>query len=1196
MYRVQSPSKDWGILSGQQKLQFSMGHHPGHSPKMAAMPGANRPHICFKVLVLCVFMSVVTSGKGVSRHFHASYEQRPEARLRNLILGTEHEYHIDTEQLHASMYYMNHQFYPGKQHPPLYPCRSSWLVALFLITSGDVECNPGPYKPKYPCQICSKAVKWGQKGIQCDQCDGWYQADCIHMSTCIYEAQRPDVSWICCTCGLPNFSSTLFQTSLMSHLTNSYASLDTTVASTEGLPASPLATSSPKPNIPKEKPHHKKNKLRVLVVNFQGMRSKQEVIQEMLMSTDPDIVLGTETHLDEDVNIREILPDNYTQVQRRDRGSRKGGGVIIFSREDIELQPLDNITSESSETTWAEVLNAGKKVIIGVHYRPPKSSIEVISDLENLLPQVRQRSKEAVIILGGDFNLPGINWDQLTTQAGAPDTAHCNKLLDITQAHTLEQMVKEPTRGSNILDLCFTSAPGLVEKCTTGPGISDHDHIVILDTKLHTNPNKKKPWKKHLFNKADWTQINKDITWLNEKFLNSHPERKPVEQNWNFIREDLQKTIQLRIPTKTVRGKKDLPWLTREGKQLIRRRNRAHAKAKRSRSGRDWDHFRELRRKAQKSLRKSYHDYIGKILDPEEDTGGKRLWSFLKARRQEHSGVATLKSATGLVRSSRDKAQVLNNQFSSVFTNEDTQNLPTMGVSPHPTMPDIVVNQDGVTKLLQRLKPQKAAGPDELPARFLKECALSLSPLLTFIFQQSLDQGFVPTDWRKANVTPIFKKGDRGLPSNYRPVSLTSIICKTMEHIVVSQVMDHADLHGILVDNQHGFRAKRSCESQLIITTHDLAEIINRKSQADLAILDFSKAFDKVPHKRLLAKLDYYGLRGQTNQWFTSFLTDRSQRVLVDGESSDERPVTSGVPQGSVVGPVLFLLFINDIANNLDCRVRLFADDCLVYREIQTPEDSLKLQTDLNSLIEWSADWQMAFNVDKCFIMRVTLNRRNVVSHQYTMAGANLKMVDSQPYLGVHLHSKLSWDVHLNHVTAKAKRALGFVRRNLRHCHPDTKKRAYIALVRPLVEYCSVVWDPHHQNKINKVEGIQRAAARFVAGKPHRRNDDTSVTQILRELGWETLQARRRKAKVTFLYKMVNNLVAIPEEYHPQPKPSSGTRRANSRQFLQVHASNQVYQNAFLPSVIPLWNQLPESLAQAESIESFKAGLKDVQL
>jgi len=408
--------------------------------------------------------------------------------------------------------------------------------------------------------------------------------------------------------------------------------------------------------------------------------------------------------------------------------------------------------------------------------------------------------------------------------------------------------------------------------------------------------------------------------------------------------------------------------------------------------------------------------------------------------------------------------------------------------------------------------------------------------------------------------------------------------------------MDHADRHSILADKQHGFRAKRSCESQLIITTHDLAEIINRKSQADLAILDFSKAFDKVPHKRLLAKLDFYGLRGQTNHWFTSFLTDRSQRVLVDGESSDERPVTSGVPQGSVVGPVLFLLFINDIANDLDCRVRLFADDCLVYREIKAPEDALKLQADLNRLIEWSSTWQMAFNVSKCFIMRVTLNRRNIVSHQCTMAGADLQMVDSQPYLGVHIHSKLSWDIHINHVTAKAKRALGFVRRNLRHCHPDTKKRAYIALVRPLVEYCSVVWDPHHQNKINKIENIQRAAARFVVGKPYRRNDDTSVTQILRELGWDTLQTRRRKAKVTFLYKMVNNLVAVPEEYHPQPKPSSGTRRANSQQFLQVHASNQVYQNSFLPSVIPLWNQLPESVAQAESLELFKAGLKDVQL
>jgi hypothetical protein len=275
--------------------------------------------------------------------------------------------------------------------------------------------------------------------------------------------------------------------------------------------------------------------------------------------------------------------------------------------------------------------------------------------------------------------------------------------------------------------------------------------------------------------------------------------------------------------------------------------------------------------------------------------------------------------------------------------------------------------------------------------------------------------------------------------------------------------------------------------------------------------------------------------------------------------------VTSGVPQGSVVGPVLFLLFINDIANDLNSSARLFADNCLVYREVETPEDAQMLQADLEKLLAWSRSWQMAFNIEKCFIMRVTLKRKHVIDHQYKMEGKILKLVDSQPYLGVHLNSKLTWDNHLTHITSKAKRTLGFVRRNLRSCHPDIKERAYVTLVRPILEYCSVIWDPHQQTKNNQVESVQRSAARFVAGKPYRKDNPTSVTNMLRDLGWETLQQRRRKAKVTFLYKMVNKQVEISPRYHPEPKPHKGTRRANAQQFLQLHTNSQVYQHSFIP-------------------------------
>jgi hypothetical protein len=241
-----------------------------------------------------------------------------------------------------------------------------------------------------------------------------------------------------------------------------------------------------------------------------------------------------------------------------------------------------------------------------------------------------------------------------------------------------------------------------------------------------------------------------------------------------------------------------------------------------------------------------------------------------------------------------------------------------------------------------------------------------------------------------------------------------------------------------------------------------------------------------VPHIRLLKNLEYYGIRGENWEWLKSFLGNRTQQVVVDGEKSSESAVTSGVPQGSVVGPILFLIFINDIASTLNCSTRLFADDCLIYKEITTPDDTKTLQADLDKLVEWSQQWQMYFNVDKCYIMRVTLARKNKILNKYTMSGKFLCEAKDQPYLGVHLNDKLSWDTHVANITGKAKRALGFLNRNLSGCHKNTNERAYISLVRPLVDYCCVVWDPHQEKLKKQVESVQRAGARFVMGTPHR--------------------------------------------------------------------------------------------------------------
>ena len=275
------------------------------------------------------------------------------------------------------------------------------------------------------------------------------------------------------------------------------------------------------------------------------------------------------------------------------------------------------------------------------------------------------------------------------------------------------------------------------------------------------------------------------------------------------------------------------------------------------------------------------------------------------------------------------KAHILNEQFQSVFTKED-DSCPQLEGASHLPIPTLDISVEGVRKLLSELRVNKASGPDNIiPNRVLRELADELAPALHLVFTQSLSSNQLPSDWRNANISPIFKKGDRHVASNYRPVSLTSVCCKMLEHIVVKH--NHLDNHGILNKRQHGFRRKHSTESQLLITLHDLTSLW------DHVILDFSKAFDTVPHNKLLTKLSHYGIHGDIHKWISCFLKERKQQVVVDGTVSHSVKVESGVPQSTVMGPLLFLLYINDLLQHVTSEVRLFADDCLLYRAVRTP-------------------------------------------------------------------------------------------------------------------------------------------------------------------------------------------------------------------------------------------------------------------
>ena len=294
---------------------------------------------------------------------------------------------------------------------------------------------------------------------------------------------------------------------------------------------------------------------------------------------------------------------------------------------------------------------------------------------------------------------------------------------------------------------------------------------------------------------------------------------------------------------------------------------------------------------------------------------------------------------------------------------------------------------------------------------------------------------------------PVFKK-NKHLVANYRPISLTCTVVKPLEWLVHNQLSVFLESNNKLTSSQHGFWKGHSCQMQLLETVHQWTRCLDSASSSHVVFTDFSKAFDTVLHKRLLLELQHIGIRRKLLDWISSFLQNHRQRVQIDGASSEWCSVASGVPQGSILGPLLFIIYINDIGKDLSSHTGLFADDCTFSREVSSRQDCLSLQEDLNRLLKWASKWQLALNTNKCKVMCIS-RKWNIPTFQYHINNNNLEWVESLKYLGLKLNTKLTWDDHTLEATSKAQRILNLLRRSMYGCQRDAKVRAYTALVCP---------------------------------------------------------------------------------------------------------------------------------------------------
>ena len=457
----------------------------------------------------------------------------------------------------------------------------------------------------------------------------------------------------------------------------------------------------------------------------------------------------------------------------------------------------------------------------------------------------------------------------------------------------------------------------------------------------------------------------------------------------------------------------------------------------------------------------------------------KNFWSYINFKRKTRSGVAELHTKSrGKVNVSStdvDKAEVLGEFFSSVFTIESDEKYPEMDtITPSVPFDNNKFETDDVNKLLKSLNTSKSPGPDQIHPKVLNELADVIDVPLCIIFNSSFESATVPEAWKVGQISALFKKGDKKFASNYRPVSLTSVICKTMEKLVRQRITKYMDSNNLFSNRRFGFISGRSTSLQLLNVLDQWTEALDNNGTIDAIKMDFMKAFDKVPHKILIHKLRSYGMSEQSCTWVESFLSQRKQRVHLNGKFSRWHGVTSGIPQGSVLGPILFVIFINDLPNSVSSTTYLFADDTKLYKNIKVENDWTILQEDLDSLFDWSAKWFLKFHPDTCKVLKIRNKRKVVDDRSYTMktyegSVTSLEIVEGEKDVGVNVDSHLTFEKHMATQINKANQMVGLIRRSFKYMDYATFALLFKALVRPHLEYANSVWCQYRKKDIDAI-------------------------------------------------------------------------------------------------------------------------------
>jgi Reverse transcriptase (RNA-dependent DNA polymerase) len=473
----------------------------------------------------------------------------------------------------------------------------------------------------------------------------------------------------------------------------------------------------------------------------------------------------------------------------------------------------------------------------------------------------------------------------------------------------------------------------------------------------------------------------------------------------------------------------------------------------------------------------------------------------------------------------------------------------------------------------------------------LKSTARTICKPLCILFNLSLNSCAYPDSWKSANVMPLFKKGERNVTSNYRPISLISCVGKVMERIVFKHVYNHLYFNNLIYRNQAGFLPGHSTVYQLIDIYNQICKSFDEKKSTCMVFCDISKAFDKVWHRGLLFKIKQLGISGQLLAWLSNYLTNRKQRVFVNASFSNETCLNAGVPQGSVLGPLLFLIYVNDIAENLISLTRLFADDSSL--SVSSEDTNLIeqiLNTDLREISTWAKQWLVDFNPNKTEVVFFSLVCRNRPTLFFQ--NSQLNFVEHHKHLGVTLSQDGTWHEHITNIISSASKVLGSMKMLKFKLKRKTLNQIYLSYLRPILEYASVVWDSCTLYEQDILEKIQYEAARIVTGLTR----SVSIERLIKEVGWVSLADRRKIQKLTLIYNYHNgNLpIYLNEIIPPNSYETHSYNLRNSNNLSVIARRTEIFARSVIPSAVKLWNELDLSIRNSPSLHCFKIKMKNL--